>query len=180
MRKAILFTLFMLVASLAHAQSEEDTVRVMTKAEFTSYLQKLSTDLVRTKTALTNIDVASLDVNFKEGKLISDEKEDCLRKLGLVQESIAAVTDQPALVRQIGLLDFINDFGGPSIFLHISLSQILSSSHPEVATAKALQWDKEFLDAQSEIARAHRKLFRHLLALAQIIDSRIAVPTLLR
>jgi hypothetical protein len=180
MCKTILLAVFMLVASLAYPQSKEDTIHVMTKAEFTSYLEKLRTDVVRTKTALTNIDTAALDVDFKEGKLISEIKEDCLSKLEHVQESIAAVTDQPALVRQIGLLSFMHDFEASAGILSMQLTGLLSTRRPEVDSAKALQWEKEFLDAESEVAKANRKLFSHLLALAQIIDSRIAVPSLLR
>jgi hypothetical protein len=180
MRTAALVIVVLLASLPVYAQSQDQPIHAMSKTEFRSFLEALGRDLPRLRESLQKVDVASLRVAYAEGKLIDDQKDEALRALDLVQQSVAAVTERPALVRQIGLLSFIQDLEARTLMLEMSLTGLLSSEQLAQDSPKAVGWSDEISAADRQIARAEKKLFNHLLGLADAIDSTIDVPKMLR
>ena len=173
MRNAILLAVILTLANSAFAKTQEVPPHVMSKTEFSLFLQSLHTDLPLWRSTLSKVDPSSLKLNSsQEGKDIQFMRDSCLTTLDKVSDDVSALSERNLLTLQIMLLVDLNNL--QSIVGAFTIA--LGYANPVANAYTVGLWQgslKEMSVSQMKPLAAH--LNDHLLALALTIDKKFDI-----
>ncbi len=143
----------------------EEPLRPMTRAEYQQFLGSLKTDLARWQSQLAEIDIGSLNLDFRRGKLIERNLDLAKRATDQCQKWVSEQAKRQSLGDSVrlyssveslgenlsGTMDMLSEFGG-------------ESTRPDF-------WYGQLLVVLKEVHVDEEKLFGHVLALSDIADA---------
>ena len=147
--------------------------RMMYSNQFSRFLKKLDADAVKWETRLRNIALASLGVQDREQKEIERSRNFCLQALENVREDIGRLSREQTLKLQFLLLIDLNALARNLDGLSVNLASPVSL-HETTAAKESLEWAKEVLGIDEELALYFPEFQYHLLALAELRDAAAA------
>jgi hypothetical protein len=165
----------MLWAIPAAAQSQQ---KLMSKAEFGSFLHTLQSDASRWRETISKVDVSSLSVGYQEGRIIEGQRGFCLEDLDYVRDDIEQLSKKINLDDEIRLLVVLSELNHNLSDLISYLSGLLTAQEAR-DIPRAQRWAHEPVDlTKDNISPDFVKFQGHLLALAITIDSKIDIEKL--
>lgn len=132
--------------------------KAMTEAQFHDYLVKLRAAADSWRTKLAAISPESLRIDYREGKLIEDYKELCLRSIERIQQRKETLMGQERLSFEIALVDALERLSGAV--------SALSDRLGFLSTRQSIDWAGALIDVQKETDQLNEQLYSHVLALA--------------
>jgi hypothetical protein len=92
----------------AHGQAQSNDKRLMTDAEYKTYLHQVEDALPKWETDLKNIDLEKVpQISYSTGKLIVDQRDLCSIQIGYIRDRIAKQTVKRTVSGELSLYNHI-------------------------------------------------------------------------
>jgi hypothetical protein len=144
-------------------------LRVMSNNEFTLFLGRLDTGLLRWKAQLSRMDIRSVSLDSQEGKELERTYNLCLQSLDNARQEIQNLSSKQTLKLDFLLLLDLNDLARNLDELSRNLTNV--AGRRSSAAEKSLGYAREVLGSDVALAPYLVEFQRHLLAFAAIIDA---------
>ncbi len=138
---------------------------LMAPTQYRQFLASLKTDLSRWQSQLAEIDIGSLSLDFRRGKLIERSLDLAKRATDQCQKWVSELANRQSLGDSVRLYSSVEELGeSVSDTMNMLLEFGGESTRPEF-------WGGQLLVVQKEVHLDEEKLFAHLLALSDIADA---------
>jgi hypothetical protein len=150
-------------------------LHLMNDGEFTTFLKRLDSDLLRSQLQLKNMDVRSLRLDEQQGEEMEGNYNRCLESLDNVREEIQKLTQKQTLKLDLFLLIDLNELARGLDVLDQGLVNPGGDSGGSAAQ-KSLGYGRDVLNMDASLARHITEFQHHFLAFTGVIDATLSQP----
>ena len=154
----------------ATALAPMNTIDLMNDGEFTTFLKRLDTDMLRSQVQLRNMDVKSLNLDVQQNGEMEGNYNRCLESLDNAREEIQKLMQKQTLKLDLFLLIDLNELARSLDVLDEGLvNSVAVGGHG--AAQKSLGYGKEVLSIDAALTRHIIEFQHHFLAFTGVIDA---------
>ena len=145
-------------------------LHLMNDGEFTTFLKRLDTDMLRSQLQLRNMDVKSLNLDAQQSGEMEGNYNRCLESLDNAREEIQKLMQKQTLKLDLFLLIDLNELARSLDVLDEGLvNSVAVGGHG--AAQKSLGYGREVLSIDSALTRHIIEFQHHFLAFTGVIDA---------
>jgi len=145
-------------------------LHLMNDGEFTTFLKRLDTDMLRSQLQLRNMDVKSLNLDVQQSGEMEGNYNRCLESLDNAREEIQKLMQKQTLKLDLFLLIDLNELARSLDVLDEGLvNSVAVGGHG--AAQKSLGYGREVLSIDSALTRHIIEFQHHFLAFTGVIDA---------
>jgi hypothetical protein len=145
-------------------------LHLMNDGEFTTFLKRLDTDMLRSQLQLRNMDVKSLNLDAQQSGEMEGNYNRCLESLDNAREEIQKLMQKQTLKLDLFLLIDLNELARSLDVLDEGLvNSVAVGGHG--AAQKSLGYGREVLTIDAALTRHIIEFQHHFLAFTGVIDA---------
>jgi len=178
MIRNFIITVFAFLATVpAFANTRQSVVvpsrpalHLMNDSEFSTFLKRLDTDMVRSQLQLRNMDVKSLRLDAQQSEEMQGNYKRCLESLDNAREEIQKLTQKQTLKLDLFLLIDLNELARSLDLLDQDLMNSVAADGSKAAQM-SLGYGRDVLSMDTSLARHITEFQHHFLAFTGVIDA---------
>ena len=159
-------------SQMANAQPRPVALRLMSDSEFTSFLQRLDAELVRSQLQLKKMDLKSLSLDVQDKADLQRTYSRCQQSIDNSRDEIQKLSQKQTLKLDLYLLIELNELARNLDALDESLTNPAAISGAS-GTQKSLGYAKEVLGIDGALASEISTFQHHFIAFTGIVDASI-------
>src|ERR1700688_4445631 len=153
----------------AAAQDKPVALRLMSDMEFSTFLTRLDSDLLRSQLRMKKMDVKSLSLDLQEKQELERSYSRCLQSLDDTREEIQKLSDKQTLKLDLFLLIDLNELARNLDTLDQGLMNPAAGGNG--GAQKSLGYAREVLSIDVALATDISTFQHHFLAFTGVIDA---------
>ena len=178
MNRKFIITVFAFLTSVPAFSSTRQPAPVQTRpalhlmndSEFTTFLRRLDTAMLRSQLKLRSMDVKSLSLDVQQREELESSYNRCLESLDNAREEIQKLTQKQTLKLDLFLLIDLNELSRSLDVLDQGLVNPVAVTGSGAAQ-KSLGYGREVLNIDVALARHISEFQHHFLAFTGVIDA---------
>jgi hypothetical protein len=162
---------------VAAAQAKPVALRLMSDSQFATFLERLDSDLLRSRLQLKKMDVKSLTLDIQEKQELERSYRQCLQSLDDTRDEIQKLSQKQTLKLDLFLLIELNELARTLD----AMDQLLVNPVAVSGTSgfqKSMGYAREVLSIDAALAAEISTFQHHLIAFTGIVDSSLEQPDL--
>src|ERR1700680_94638 len=160
---------------VATAQAQPVALRLMSDREFATFLERLDSDLLRSKLRLKKMDVKSLSLDLQEKQELERSHGRCLQSLDNTRDEIQELSQKQTLKLDLFLLIDLNELARNLDALDESLMNPVAVNGTS-GSQKSLGYAREVLGIDGALATQISTFQHHFIAFTGVVDATLDQP----
>ena len=157
------------------AGQAQPVLRLMNDTEFTTFLGRLDSDLLRSQLQLKKMDVKSLTLDVQEKQELERSYSQCLQSLDNTRDEIQKLSQKQTLKLDLFLLIDLNELARDLDALDEGLMNPVAVNGTSGAQ-KSLAYAREVLGMDGALATQISTFQHHFIAFTGVVDATLAQP----
>src|SRR5580704_19394361 len=154
----------------AQAQPAQPVLRLMNDTEFSTFLTRLDSDLLRSQMQLKKMDVTSVSLDVQEKQELQKSYNRCLQSLDNTRDEIQKLSQKQTLKLDLFLLIDLNELARNLDLLDESLVNPAAVNGVSGAQ-KSLAYAREILSIDGALAAEISTFQHHFIAFTGVVDA---------
>src|SRR5580700_6913486 len=159
----------------AQAQPAQPVLRLMNDTEFSTFLTRLDSDLLRSQMQLKKMDVTSVSLDVQEKQELQKSYNRCLQSLDNTRDEIQKLSQKQTLKLDLFLLIDLNELARNLDALDESLMNPVAVNGTS-GSQKSLGYAREVLGIDGALATQISAFQHHFIAFTGVIDATLDQP----
>ena len=160
---------------VATGQEKPVALRLMSDREFTTFLGRLDSDLLRSQLRMKKMDVKSLSLDLQEKQELERSYSRCLQSLDDTRDEIQKLSQKQTLKLDLFLLIDLNELARNLDALDESLMNPVAVNGTSGAR-KSVSYAREVLGIDGALATQISTFQHHFIAFTGIVDATLEQP----
>ena len=160
---------------VATGQTQPVALRLMSDREFSTFLVRLDSDLLRSQLQMNKMDVKSLSLDFQEKQELERSYRRCLQSLDDTRDEIQKLSQKQTLKLDLFLLIDLNELARNLDALDESLMNPMAVNGTN-GSQKSLGYAREVLGIDGALATQISAFQHHFIAFTGVIDATLDQP----
>lgn len=159
--------------SSAQAPQAQPALRLMNDREFSTFLERLDAELVRSHKQLNKMEVRSLSLDFQEQRELESSYNRCLQSVDSARDEIQKLSQKQTLKLDLFLLIDLNELARNLDALDEVLVNPLAVTGP-AAAERSLGYARQILTIDSALSTQISAFQHHFIAFTGVVDASLA------